>query len=84
MGYADVLIEMGIPYNSEEALNLAEEIMSFINRESKIKSIELAEMRGAFPNFKDVLDDNQFTGNLLFDVNELHLIRNKLSKLLAL
>lgn len=51
MGYADMLIRLGIPYDSEEALSTAEAVMSLIQRESKIKSAELAEQRGAFPTF---------------------------------
>lgn len=52
MGFADMLIKLGIPYNSEEAIKMAERIMSFISREAKKKSIELARERGPFPNFK--------------------------------
>jgi ribonucleoside-diphosphate reductase alpha chain len=55
MGYADMLIKLGIPYNSEPALKTAEEIMGFIDRESKIKSEELGLLRGSFPNFKGSL-----------------------------
>ncbi len=51
MGYADMLIRLGIPYDSEEALSTAEAVMSLIQKESKIKSAELAEQRGAFPTF---------------------------------
>ncbi len=52
MGYADMLIKLGIPYDSEEALSVAESVMSAIQNESKIKSAELAEKRGAFPTFE--------------------------------
>jgi ribonucleoside-diphosphate reductase alpha chain len=52
MGFADLLIELGIPYNSEEALDLADNIMSFINKEAKIKSMELSKLKGPFPNFE--------------------------------
>lgn len=51
MGYADLLIQLGIPYDSEEGVKTAERIMSEIQRESKIKSEELAASRGSFPNF---------------------------------
>ncbi|MCP4727711.1 MAG: vitamin B12-dependent ribonucleotide reductase, partial [bacterium] len=53
MGYADMLIDMGLPYDSEEALELGEEVMNFINKEAKIKSMEIAKSKGAFPNFKE-------------------------------
>jgi ribonucleoside-diphosphate reductase alpha chain len=51
MGYADMLIKLGIPYDSEKGVEIAEQIMSAIQNESKIKSAELAEIRGEFPNF---------------------------------
>ncbi len=55
MGYADTLIKLGIPYDSELALKIAENIMGFIDRESKVKSEELGIERGSFPNFKGSL-----------------------------
>ena len=51
MGYADLLIKLGIPYNSDEAAITAEKIMSTIQDESKKMSALLAEKRGPFPNF---------------------------------
>ena len=52
MGFAEMLIQLGIPYDSEKAVSTAEKVMSFISEEARKKSVELAEERGSFPNFK--------------------------------
>jgi len=57
MGFADMLVRLGIPYNSEEALALGEQIMKFINDEAVKMSEELAARRGAFANFAGSLWD---------------------------
>jgi len=51
MGFADMLLELGIPYDSEEGVVTAEKLMSFISEEARKKSVELGEERGSFPNF---------------------------------
>jgi ribonucleoside-diphosphate reductase alpha chain len=52
MGWADMLIMLEIPYNSQEAIDLAKKVMRFVNEKSHQESHLLAEERGAFPNFK--------------------------------
>jgi len=52
MGFADMLIDLEVPYNSNEAIDLATRIMKFINDEAKNKSQELALKRGEFPAYQ--------------------------------
>jgi ribonucleoside-diphosphate reductase alpha chain len=57
MGWADMLIKLGIRYDSPEAVKLAEELMAFIMEKARDASAELARARGAFPNFKGSIYD---------------------------
>ncbi len=51
MGFADMLLRLGIPYDTDDALELGRKIMKFINDEGHKASVALAEERGSFPNF---------------------------------
>ncbi|TDP60507.1 vitamin B12-dependent ribonucleotide reductase [Aminicella lysinilytica] len=51
MGWADALLLLGIPYNSDEAVDLAGKVMGYINNTGHAASARLAEKRGAFPLF---------------------------------
>ncbi|MBQ5666616.1 MAG: vitamin B12-dependent ribonucleotide reductase, partial [Oscillospiraceae bacterium] len=53
MGFADLLLKLGVPYNSVEAERVAEEVMSLIQSEGSKASIDLALERGTFPAWKD-------------------------------
>ncbi len=52
MGFADMLIDLGIAYDSQEAVKTAEDVMGFIKKTSKEASSELAKKRGNFPNYR--------------------------------
>jgi len=52
MGVAEMLIQLEVPYDSREALSIAEKVMKFISDEARSKSVELGEERGSFPNFE--------------------------------
>ena len=52
MGWSDLLIQLGVRYDSDEALELAEQVMEFIQRETYRASEELCENRGTFPEWE--------------------------------
>jgi len=53
MGFADMLILLGVPYDSDRAVEVAEEVMGFIQQEARAASADLAAQRGPFPNWQD-------------------------------
>ena len=55
MGFAHLLILLGLAYDSPEAITLGEKVMAFIQKESKEASGLLAEKRGPFPNYKGTI-----------------------------
>jgi ribonucleoside-diphosphate reductase alpha chain len=57
MGWADMLILLGIPYNHKKAFELARKVMRFIRDKARQASVELAGKRGVFPNFKGSVYD---------------------------
>ena len=73
MGFADMLFQMGIPYNSKAAETTAAEIMGFIQERAHAMSRCLGEKRGSFPAFK----------NSIFDFPGAHPMRNAASTTVA-
>ncbi|MCS7244479.1 MAG: vitamin B12-dependent ribonucleotide reductase, partial [Candidatus Calescibacterium sp.] len=59
MGWADMLFQLKIPYDSKEALLLAEKVMSFIKKVAVETSQRLAQKRGPFPNFERSIFKNE-------------------------
>jgi ribonucleoside-diphosphate reductase alpha chain len=50
MGFAEMLIRLGVPYDSKQALNIAQKVMAFISSRAIEASVKLGEERGSFPN----------------------------------
>jgi len=59
MGWADMLVKLGIGYDSAEGFDLAEKVMKFVQKEADIASEDLAKIRGVFPAFKDSIYDHK-------------------------
>jgi len=53
MGFADMLLRLGIPYYSAEALKIAQEVIQFIALQARLASMRLAERRGTFPRYPE-------------------------------
>lgn len=59
MGFAELLILLGIPYCSERAVTFARQLMHFVSQEARRASAELAVERGMFPHWKQSVYANQ-------------------------
>ncbi|MHA1953345.1 MAG: vitamin B12-dependent ribonucleotide reductase [Candidatus Heimdallarchaeaceae archaeon] len=61
MGFADLLVKLGIRYNTTEAIEVAEEVMSFINSTARDESAKLGEEKGSFSNFEQSTLKSQYS-----------------------
>jgi ribonucleoside-diphosphate reductase alpha chain len=73
MGFADLLIELGIAYDDPAAVEVASEVAAFVERESVVRSEELAAERGPFPLFAT---SRWATGELTLDGRKVRPLRN--------
>ena len=61
MGFADMLVSLGVAYNTNAAVRRAEQVMAFVSREARKASSELAKKRGNFPAYEGSIFDNSKT-----------------------
>lgn len=59
MGFADLLVQLGVGYNTDEGLKVAEEVMGFIQEQAKVVSCDLAKVRGTFLAWEDSIYDSK-------------------------
>src|SRR3990167_5139261 len=59
MGWADMLVKLGIGYNTQEGFDLAQKVMQFVQKEADVASENLAKTRGVFPAFKVSIYDHK-------------------------
>ena len=64
MGFADMLIQLGIPYDSDQAVSQAEAVMAFVQQESKMASAALGAKRGNFNAYKGSIFDTPATPHM--------------------
>jgi ribonucleoside-diphosphate reductase alpha chain len=60
MGFADLLVKLGVKYDSSEGLKVAKEIMSFIQEKARNESMILGKEKGSFPNFNKSIFKNDY------------------------
>jgi ribonucleoside-diphosphate reductase alpha chain len=79
MGWAEMLALLDIPYASKKALDLAEELMGFLNQRALGASVDLAKERGVFPNFRDSIYDRDSRFSRGEDVRPRHCARTTIA-----